>query len=449
MTRPVPQTITCPNCGQPFSAMLEQILDTRRDPTAKERLLSGRVNVIVCPHCGYRGMVSTPLMYHDPAKQMAIVYVPMELNLQQADRERLIGDMTNAVMRSMPEDAPKGYLLQPSTALTLQGLVDQVLEADGITREMVEAERQKARLIDRLAEARADEVDQILEENQHLIDLGFLELLTVVAQAARRADDSRTALRLLNIRSRLMETTEAGRELRAREQALIEASQELQALGDSITREQFVDLLVKAAGDISKVDALGILGRVLLDYSTFQALSERIDATQDEDERKRLIEVRERLLAIAAEYEKQSRAIVERSVNTLRMLLQASDIRTAIQSNLDRIDETFLMVLQANLEEARRSGNIEASSRLRQIRDEVMRLIQESSPPEIRLINDLLALESEEEALNLLYERSSDLTPETLEMMEDLIGQFREAGNDPVADRLQVIRSEAEKMLTA
>ena len=34
-------------------------------------------------------------------------------------------------------------------------------------------------------------------------------------------------------------------------------------------------------------------------------------------------------------------------------------------------------------------------------------------------------------------------------MMEDLIGQFREAGNDPVADRLQVIRSEAEKMLTA
>ena len=334
MTRPVPQTITCPNCGQPFSAMLEQILDTRRDPTAKERLLSGRVNVIVCPHCGYRGMVSTPLMYHDPAKQMAIVYVPMELNLQQADRERLIGDMTNAVMRSMPEDAPKGYLLQPSTALTLQGLVDQVLEADGITREMVEAERQKARLIDRLAEARADEVDQILEENQHLIDLGFLELLTVVAQAARRADDSRTALRLLNIRSRLMETTEAGRELRAREQALIEASQELQALGDSITREQFVDLLVKAAGDISKVDALGILGRVLLDYSTFQALSERIDATQDEDERKRLIEVRERLLAIAAEYEKQSRAIVERSVNTLRMLLQASDIRTAIQSNL-------------------------------------------------------------------------------------------------------------------
>jgi len=73
--------MSCPSCRQPFGAILEQILDVGIDPSAKERLLSGRINLITCPFCGYRGMVGTPLMYHDPAKKLAIVYVPMELNL--------------------------------------------------------------------------------------------------------------------------------------------------------------------------------------------------------------------------------------------------------------------------------------------------------------------------------------------------------------------------------
>src|SRR5690242_1335165 len=135
MARPASTSITCPSCGRPFGAILEQIIDVGRDPTGKERLLSGRVNLITCPNCGYRGMVGTPLMYHDPSKSMAVIYVPLELNLDPSARQKLIGDLTNALMRSLPEEAPKGYLLQPKEALTMQGLVDVVLEADGITQD--------------------------------------------------------------------------------------------------------------------------------------------------------------------------------------------------------------------------------------------------------------------------------------------------------------------------
>src|SRR5574341_755902 len=184
MARPMPTSINCPVCGQPFSAILERIVDAGIDPTAKERLLSGRVNLVTCPHCGYRGMVGTPMMYHDPAKKLAIVYVPMELNVQQTDREKLIGELTNAVIRSLPEEAPKGYLLQPRTALTLQGLIDQVLEADGITPEMIDQERRKIELIGKLAEADEATLETLLAENQSLFDLTFLELLTAASQAA-------------------------------------------------------------------------------------------------------------------------------------------------------------------------------------------------------------------------------------------------------------------------
>jgi hypothetical protein len=444
MARPIQQTINCPQCGQPFNAILEQILDVGRDPSARDRLLGGRVNVVTCPHCGFQGMVSTPLMYHDPEKQLAIIHVPMQLNLGQQDREKLIGDMTNAVIRSLPDDAPKGYLLQPATALTLQGLTEQVLEAEGITREMIDAERRKIELIDRLASARKEEVDDLIEENQDLIDATFLELLRAAGQAAGQSGDNRTSLRLLNLRSRLMETTEVGQELKAREDALVEASRELQALGEQgITREQFVDLLVKAAGNQPKVEAYGVLGRNLLDYRTFQLLSEQAEKAKSEERAEQIREARETLLEIAAEFEEQSRAVIERAASTLRTLLQTEDVESAVRANLDRIDETFLAVLQANLEEARNNGQVEVSSRLKRIRDEVLRLMQQAAPPEIRLINDLLSAESDEAAIALLNERSDELSPDILSVFEELIRQLRDAGNEGAANRLEVLRAEA------
>lgn len=446
MARPIQQTITCPSCGQPFPAILEQVLDTGIDPTVKERLLSGRVNLVACPQCGYQGMINTPLLYHDPSKQIAMVYMPMELNLPHEQRERMIGEMTNAVMRAMPEDAPRGYLLQPGTALTMQGLVDHILEADGITREMIDAERRKVDLLDELASASADETDRLLEENAELIDMSFLQLLTAAAQGATQQGENRTALRLLNLRGRLMESTDAGRQLKAQEEALAEASQELQALGEEISREQFVDLLVKAAPDETKVLALGSLGRMLLDYSTFELLSERIEQATGE-ERDQLVKAREQLLTIAAEYEKESRAIVERAVDTLRTLMQAPDIRSALEANLHRIDETFLMVLQTNLEESRRSGNVEASSRLNAIYEEVMGLIQASAPPEVKLINDLLSAEGDDEAIRILDERSEQLTPELLDVMAELVDQLRAAGNEAVAERLEMLQNEAARFV--
>jgi hypothetical protein len=447
MARPAPTTISCPACGQPFNAILEQILDVGLDPSAKERLLSGRINLITCPHCGYRGMVGTPLMYHDPKEQLAIAYVPLELNLQQQEREKLIGDMTNAVMRALPEDAPKGYLLQPKTALTLQGMVEQVLEADGITPEMIQNERRKIEIIDEFATATAEEREQLLADNQDLFDITFLELLTAAAQAATQSGDQRRALKLLNLRTHLLETTEAGQELQARQDALTEASQEIQALGEGITREAFVELLVNAVDNPFKVDALATIGRSILDYSTFQLVTEHIDRTDDPEQKQKLTTLRERLLTLAAEFEKQSRAQLERAADTLRTLIQAPDLPQAIRANANRIDELFLQVLQVNLEEARKSGNPEVSGRLREIRDEVLKLIQDAAPPEIRLINQLLGVETDDESLRILREHEADINEDMITVMDDLVEQLRQGGSERVAERLEMLRDEAEKML--
>ena len=447
MARPASTPIRCPQCTQPFNAILEQIIDVQRDPTAKERLLGGRVNVIVCPHCGYRGMVGTPLLYHDASKQMAIVYVPMELGMEQTQREKLIGDFTNALMKSLPEDAPKGYLLQPRTALTMQGLLDQVLEADGITPEMLEKERAKIDLVRQIIEADDAQLETLLAENLESFDLTFLELLTAAAQGASQQGDSRQSLRLLNVRSRLMDTTEAGKTLKEQEAAVAEAVQELEALGEQISRESFVDLLVKAADNPIKIQALATMGRNLLDYTTFQVLTGRIDQASAPEEKESLNQVRNRLLDISAEYERQSRAVLQRAADTLRMLLQSPDIPGAIRTNLDRIDDVFLQVLQVNLDDARKAGNVEVSSRLKEIRDEVLKLIQASAPPEIRLINELLGIESDEESLNTLRERKAEVNEGLLQVMDQIAEQLRQGGNEPAASRVDLLKAEAQTLI--
>lgn len=447
MARPGSTSITCPSCKQPFSAIVEQILDTSVDPTAKERLLSGRVNFIVCPHCGYRGMVGTPLFYHDASKQIAITYVPMELGIPQNDREKMVGDMTNAIMRILPEDAPKGYLLQPKSALTLQGLIEQVLEADGITPDMLDVERRKIEMIQQLVDASDEERDSLLSDNEDLFDVNFLDMMAATAEMASQSGDTRSSLRLLNIHRHLVENTEAGQTVKEREAAISEASQEIANLGDNITREAFVDLLLNAANNPLKIEALAALGRPILDYTTFQLLTDQIDKATSEEDKQNIAAIRDRLLAINAEYEQQARALVQRAADTLRMLLQSVDVETAVRNHSDRIDNMFLRVLQVNLDEAVKAGNIEVSGKLRRIHDEVFKLIQSSAPPEIQLINDLLSEESDDASRELLRSRHSEIDENLLSIMEDVAGQLREAGNEPASKRLEVLLYEARQLL--
>ncbi len=49
--------ITCPNCGTPYSAEVHQIIDVGRQPELKQMLLSGQLNVAVCPSCGAGGQL--------------------------------------------------------------------------------------------------------------------------------------------------------------------------------------------------------------------------------------------------------------------------------------------------------------------------------------------------------------------------------------------------------
>ena len=153
----MPKTrINCPNCRQPVTADVDQLFDAGSDPSAKSRLISGAFNQIRCPSCGYQGNLSTPIVYHDPDKEL-LFYFFVPPDRQHADyQERIIGALINQVVNKLPQEKRKGYLLRPQSVLTLQGLVERILEGDGITREMLQAQQQRLNLLQRLLTASAD-----------------------------------------------------------------------------------------------------------------------------------------------------------------------------------------------------------------------------------------------------------------------------------------------------
>ena len=254
LNTPTYQTVpvTCPSCSNRFVSPVLTTIDAGQDPEAKAMFLSGQINVAACPQCGHAGMLSTPLVYHDPNKELLFTYVPAELGLPEIEQQRLIGDLTNRVMSSLPPEQRKGYLLRPQSFLRIEGMVEAVLEADGITPEMLEAQRAKADLLDRLLRETSDDSRRtIMRENDEQLDYEFFQILTLNIELAQANAQEEAVGQLLELRRQLLEWTTTGTQVAIREDAIRE-------LGSELTREGLLKKLVEAsqAGEDTKVETM-------------------------------------------------------------------------------------------------------------------------------------------------------------------------------------------------
>lgn len=440
MSQSVRASLSCPRCGTPFQAVIEQIVDVGADPQAKTRFLSGRLNAATCPNCGATTAVGTPLVYHDPEKQLLLIYVPMELNLPTTERERLIGELTRRVTNSVPAEKRRAYLLQPRQALTLPGMIDTILEADGITAEMREAQREKMRVMEMFLQVTPAEWPAVVEQHAAVLDHEFIQMVLVTAGNAAETGHGPMSEGLLQLYNFLMQSTPAGQTLlhaaQAQEETVRLVAEELQALGEDMTREDFLDLVIESAGDDGRLQALAGLMRPAMDYQFFQELTRRVMAVEGE-ERDRLTRLRERLLEFTGTIDQQTQAVIQRAADTLRAIATSEDIDAAIRVRLDMIDDAFLAVLQANVRAAEQRGDTQSAERLRQVLGVVMDILRESAPPQIRFINELMTSSNEETARQIIEERAPRFGPELIELMEAIAADLEESGQDDNAGRLR------------
>jgi hypothetical protein len=216
--------VRCPQCGNVVQTPLQQLIDVGQDASGKARLLSGRLNAIRCASCGYQGQLATPLVYHDPEKELLLTYIPVELGLPHNEQEKVLGALINRAVDRLPTEKRKGYLLQPQAVLTMQGLIERVLQEDGITREDLEAQRRQMQLFEDLIRAPEDQLEALITEHDAELNDTFFQLATLAmgsvpeergrAGLAQRIDQ---ILTLSSLGKRLQEQQE---ELRAAEESL-------------------------------------------------------------------------------------------------------------------------------------------------------------------------------------------------------------------------------------
>lgn len=427
--------VRCPNCGAQFATRLEQLFDAGRDPSAKARLLQGQFNVAVCPSCNTQTRIGTPIIYHDPAKQLLLSYVPVELALSAQQKEQFTGSALRAIERSLPDNAPRGYLLHLREVLSLQGLIDAILEADGITRDLVESQSAQVTLLQNLIQTPPDQRPAAIQAVDDQIDFALIELLLAMADSAAAGGQNDLAQALAILHDDLMRESSFGKESRARMKVLEDTANELNKLGEKLTPAVLLDLVIAAAADETRLSALITLARPLVDYNFFLKLTERIDAAE-EPEKTRLTTLRESITTLIEEIEAVARERAGQVNAVLQMLLTAPDLDAAVQQVLSAIDDTFMVLLAQNYEAAQKAGRQDVADRLRQIGDAITRAMQASAPPEIRFINQLLSAPDDNTALGIIRQNSANFPAEMSELMENVAGQLQSAGRTEQAEKL-------------
>jgi hypothetical protein len=442
---PLQTTIKCPSCGTPQPALIEQVIDVARDPGSKTRLLQGRLNFFQCPGCGFQGTLASPLVYHDPEKELLLTFVPPELQLPPIEQEKILGGLTQQVVNSLPAEQRKGYLLRPQTILTAQGLLERVLEADGITKEMLEKQRAKSILVRDLLDAEPEARLSLIQEQDARIDSDVLGLLSAIARSAAAQEDKAFAEKALQAREDVQRLSTAGKRAQAQKEELETAARDLEVLGKEFSLDALVKL-VAAAPSLDRVTALAALAWQVMDYSFFQRFTESLEKTSG-SERERLTAIRDRALEEVQRVQQAVQSEMNLSAGVLQSILQAPDLDAAIAEYLPECNDLFFALLEANLESARRNKQEKAVQRLEEVKGKILDTLEKSLPPELRFIRDLLGRESDEQAEQLLAERPAEVTENFVAALKGTVRDLEASAEDPRTPRMKRLLELAEKQL--
>jgi hypothetical protein len=445
-------TIQCVQCRQPFRGVVQTVIDPTQNPQAKISLLGGTLNQFPCPNCGTPNGVLTPILYHDGSKELMITYVPMELGMTRDAQEKAIGDLIREVTAQLPKNAFKAYLLQPRSALTMQGLIEQVLQADGVTPEMMEAQRERVRLVEMFIQTPPELLAGLIQQYDAKIDAQFMQTMTLVIQQLLQEGRQPLAEQVAAIQNYILENSTFGEQVIAQAQqqeaVVAEVAETLSKMGETAQRSDFMKLAIDYAGDEQHLQALVGLARPAFDATFFQELNAVIGKVPASS-RAALEALRDHLSELTAMVDQQAQMALQEAATLLRVIASSPNPDEIIRENLGSIDYTFLQLLTANIQEATRRGDVNGSSKLKDIYNRIIAALQANMPPELQFINDLLSAPSDDVARQMVVQGASSFGHSLLEAMDAVEQQLTGSGNGNPAllERLAQVRQEAVNVL--
>ena len=423
----------CPNCGQPITADVNQLIDVGQNPQLKERLLSGQLNVAQCQTCGFQGQLPVPLVYHDPDEELLLTFTPPEMNLSMEEREQKLAPLIQKVTENLPQEERKAYLFQPQTMMTMDSLIKNVLQAEGVTEEMIEEQQERMNLLERLLATEGDEQVALIQKNEDLIDREFFGIFSQIAQRLIASQDQGVIQKIQSLQDNLLNETDVGRKIRTESEAIEEARSALEKAGNNLTRGGLLDMVINAPNE-ERVRAYASLARPAMDYQFFQMFTDRIEKAEGE-KRQKLVKRRNLLLQLTKEIDKQVDQRLKEARERIETILGEENLSEAVMNNISYIDEFFLQALGAELEDAKKNNNAQRLEKLQQL----MQVIEEiSTPAEFKLIDEFLEVAEDDAKLEAkIQEHSAELNEEFMNNLTGIVGQ--------VEDRLEELQGKEKE----
>ena len=431
--------ISCPACATPVTTEVWRVVDVGQEPELKRRLLRGQLNAATCPSCSSRVAVATPLAYHDPEKELFLVLVPSQMGLSGEEQDKTIGELTNLLMNSLPAEQRKGYLFQPRTLFTAESLLSEVLRAEGVTDEMMQDQTQKNQLVRDLLAQMEDEasLQKLVEENKEALDYEFFLFLSASMDQARADGEDSLAEELGALREKLQDLVAL---------PSVPLPQDMEG---ALTREELIERLASHKED-EDFETLIAVARPILDYQFFQTLTGQIEIAESQGENEKaqeLTDLRTRILDLVDELDKEAKEALEQASELLREILGSEDMEAAAKENVERLDGAFLTALEANILAAQKADQQEVLDKLEELRTQVASLLEARLPPELRLINQLLAAPEPEERQRLLEEQPGLINEAFLKLLNLIVEDLRSQGQPEAAERLADTIPQLEAML--
>ncbi|MCW5860911.1 MAG: hypothetical protein KIS63_21635, partial [Caldilineales bacterium] len=382
-------------------------------PELKQVVLSGSLNASQCPNCRNVNYLASPFLYHDPAHEFLGVFIPTQLNISEAQRQKVIGDLSKALMDSLPAEQRRYYMVSPQQFLTMDSLLEKLLGFEGVTPDMLAASRKKVELVSELARLKDDAIafSLTVKENERYLDQEFFSILANLTLTAQNEGATQQAELITDLREKLLPLTEIGRRMLKQRRAV-------QGLGASPTRESIMAALL--AADEDEAEAIAVVARPIMDYQFFQDYTNHIESAPA-DRRPALEANRQRMLQVLESMRAADQSVAQASTQVLQELLGAENLEQAVQEMLPYIDQAVMGLLAANIEEAEKRGAKAAATRLKQVWDAIVTAMDAALPPEMRLLYALTDADYPDGTRAILKENKEHITPEFLALLQSAI----------------------------
>jgi hypothetical protein len=308
---------------------------------------------------------------------------------------------------------------------------------------MLDEQQKRIGFIQRLLSTTPESIAAVLKNEEQMVDTGFFSILSRLIEASLGQGDQRSARALAGIQKAALEETEFGRKLKQQAsdtEAAVKALQEASKQG--LTREKLLELIVDSPNMI-QVDTLASMARGGLDYTFFQQLTEKAEAS-DETEKKRLEALRDHLVELTKEIDQAMQEEIAEARSLLDKILAEADIEKATEDSLGVMTELFVEFLKQELQSARQINDMVRFEKLQKIAS----VIQKASapPPEVQFIEMLMSLENPEDRRKAMEANTAMITPEFITMLNSVATQSEQQPDQP-PEALEAIKTVYREVL--